>query len=232
MPQKSAPAPRPDARPRPDSPPAAAHPDSPPAAAHPDSPPAAAHPDPDSLRADARLNRDRVLEAAARAFARDGTHASLKAIAKDAGVGIGTLYRRFPTREQLVEAIYRSEVARIGQRAETLLAVGPPVAALRSWMSEFVSFSAAKQGMSDVLHLVLATDENMRLETRENLTGAVATLTQAAVADGSIRADVAPYDILLSLSGIGLVAAQIGQGPQSERLIDLLMDALRPHPAR
>jgi hypothetical protein len=71
----------------------------------------------------------------------------------------------------------------------------------------------------------------MRLETRENLTGAVAALTQAAVADGSIRADVAPYDVLLSLSGIGLVAAQIGQGPQSERLIDLLMDALRPHPA-
>jgi AcrR family transcriptional regulator len=197
------------------------------------SPPAAAQSDRDSLRADARLNRDRVLEAAARAFARDGTHASLKAIAKDAGVGIGTLYRRFPTREQLVEAIYRSEVARICRSADALLAVGPPVTALRSWMSEFVSFSAAKQGMSDVLHLVLAADDTMRLETRENLTGAVAALTQAAVADGSIRADVAPYDVLLSLSGIGLVAAQIGQGPQSERLIDLLMDALRPqtHPA-
>jgi AcrR family transcriptional regulator len=211
MPQTSAPAPRPDASP--------------------DSPPADAQPNRDSLRADARLNRDRLLEAAARAFARDGTHASLKAIAKDAGVGIGTLYRRFPTREQLVEAIYRSEVARICQRADTLLAVGPPVAALRSWMSEFVSFSAAKQGMSDVLHLVLAADDTMRLETRENLTRAVAALTKAAVANGSIRADVAPYDVLLSLSGIGLVAAQIGQGPQSERLIDLLMDALRPHPA-
>jgi AcrR family transcriptional regulator len=198
MPPKSAPAPPPDTIPR-----------------------------PDSLRADARLNRDRLLEAAARAFARDGTHASLKAIAKDAGVGIGTLYRRFPTREQLVEAIYRSEVARICRSADTLLAVGPPVAALRSWMSEFVSFSAGKQGMSDVLHLVLAADDTMRLETRENLTGAVAALTQAAVADGSIRADVAPYDVLLSLSGIGLVAAQIGQGPQSERLIDLLMDALQ-----
>src|SRR3954447_1683535 len=101
-----------------------------------------------ALRADARLNRDRLLEAAAEAFAREGADTSLKAIAQQAGVGIGTLYRRFPTREDLIEATYRNETTKLCQSAPRLLETGEPLAALREWMSRFVDYMLTKHGMS------------------------------------------------------------------------------------
>jgi AcrR family transcriptional regulator len=179
------------------------------------------------LRADARLNHDRLLEAAACVFLRDGAQASLKTIAKEAGVGIGTLYRRFPSRERLVEAMYRHEVARMCATAEVLLAAEPPARALRSWMTAFVAFFATKQGMVAVLRVVLGEVDDMKTETHRLLVDALTTLLDAAAREGSVRTDVTAEDLFLSLSGIGMVTAQVGPGSRSERLLDLQMDALR-----
>jgi AcrR family transcriptional regulator len=174
------------------------------------------------LRADARGNHERLLVVAAQAFAREGTQASLKAIAQKAGVGIGTLYRRFPTRETLVEAVYRNEVARLCAAAPELLDTLPPAAALPAWMEEFVDFMAAKHGMADVLRTVLLSEED-RMHTRELLRAALATLLQAGAADGAVRAGIDPNDVLMGLGGITMIAGAEDQRELATRLIDLLL---------
>lgn len=180
-----------------------------------------------ALRADARMNQDRLLEAAARAFAHEGAEGSLKAIAKDAGVGIGTLYRRFPTRERLIEATYRNETARLCGAAPGLLDTAPAAEALRAWMDRFVDYMATKHGMADALHAVLVTDGELRMKTRDLLTDALATLMKAGVADGTIRADVDPEDVLMGLGGVTLIAGQPDQRALAGRLLALLMDGIR-----
>lgn len=180
------------------------------------------------LRADAQLNHDRLLDAAARAFAEDGTEASLKAIAQDAGVGIGTLYRRFPTREQLVEATYRNEVARLCAAAPELLTTMSPADALRAWMDRFVDFMATKAAMADALRVVLVSETD-RMATRGLLADALATLVRAGAADHEIRQDIAPSDVLMGLGGVTLIAGEEGQRDLAARLLDLLMDGLRQH---
>lgn len=179
------------------------------------------------LRADARHNRDRLLEAAARAFAREGSEASLKAIAKDAGVGIGTLYRRFPTREGLIEATYRNETARLCAAASEILQDAPAAEALRTWMDRFVDYMATKHGMADALRTVLVTGGDLRMKTRDLLTTAVATLMEAGVADDAIRPDVDPNDVLMALGGVTLIAGDASQHDLAGRLLDLLMDSLK-----
>lgn len=179
------------------------------------------------LRADARVNRDRLLDAAARAFARDGAEASLKAIAKDAGVGIGTLYRRFPTRERLVEATYRNETARLCAAAPDLLRVRPAAEALRVWMDHFVDFLATKRGMADALRAVLVADGELRMQTRDLLTDALATLLTAGIAEGALRPDIDPNDVLMGLGGVTLIAGEPDQRALAGRLLDLLVDGLR-----
>jgi AcrR family transcriptional regulator len=181
------------------------------------------------LRADARLNQDRLLDAAARAFARDGSEASLKTIAKDAGVGIGTLYRRFPTRERLIEATYRNESTRLCDAAGELLAADSPAVALRAWMDHFTEYMATKHGMADALHAVLVSDGELRMQTRDLLTAALATLIAAGVADGSLRADASAEDVLMAIGGITLIAGEPGQHDLAGRLLDLLMDGLTRH---
>jgi AcrR family transcriptional regulator len=183
---------------------------------------------PSHLRADAKINQDRVLASATRVLARDGAAASLREIARDAGVGIGTLYRRFPTREDLVWAVYRNEVDRICVTAADLLAHHPPVTALRTWMEAFLGFLATKQGMAGALKAALASDEDQRLKTREMITNTLATLLEAGTAQGSIRPDIAAFDVMMALGGISLIAGEPEQQEQAGRLLDLLMDALRP----
>jgi AcrR family transcriptional regulator len=178
------------------------------------------------MRADAQQNHDRLLDAAARAFATHGTEASLKDIAKDAGVGIGTLYRRFPNREVLVEAIYRNETARLGSAANELLEKKPPLEALRVWMDRFVDYIATKHGLGDALPVVLSSSGDLRMESRQLLADALAVLLEAGAADGSIRADAAPADVLMALGGITLIAAKEPPG-LADRLLDLLVDGLR-----
>jgi AcrR family transcriptional regulator len=189
---------------------------------HPEPPAGAVRP----LRADARFNQDRLLEAAARAFARDGSQASLKAIAQDAGVGIGTLYRRFPTRERLIEATYRNETARLCADAAELLRTLPPAQALHAWMERFVDYMATKHGMADALHAVLVTRGDLRMETRDLLTGALSTLLTAGQAEQVIRADAVPDDVLMALGGVTMIAGQPDQRDLARRLLTLLLDGL------
>jgi AcrR family transcriptional regulator len=177
------------------------------------------------LRADARLNQDRILAAAAAEFARAGAQASLKDIARAAGVGIGTLYRHFPTRERLVEATYRNEVVRVCAAAPDLLASLAPVAALRAWMMQFLGFLAAKHGMADALRVILTDDED-RLQTRRLLTGALALLIAAGEREGTVRPGTDPTDVLLSLGGISLIAGEPGHEDRAARLVALLMQGI------
>ena len=179
------------------------------------------------MRADAQLNHDRLLGAAARAFARDGTEASLKAIAQEAGVGIGTLYRRFPTRETLIEATYRNETTRLGEAAPKLLKKLDPLDALRTWMDRFVDYMATKHGMAEALPAILAAEGDLRMASRDLLTEALATLLAAGVSTGSIRADVDPNDVLMALGGVTLIAGDPAQHELADRLLDLLVDGLR-----
>jgi AcrR family transcriptional regulator len=175
-------------------------------------------------RADAQRNRERLLEVAVRAFSHDGADAPLDAIAKEAGVGIGTLYRHFPTRNALVEAAYRNELARLCDSTGELLELSRPDVALREWMGRFIDYMATKRGMADALRAVIASGGNPYEQTRARLLDAVSRLATACVAAGAIRDDVEPIDILTSLSGLSLAAVEPGQG---DRLLDLLMDGLR-----
>jgi AcrR family transcriptional regulator len=180
-----------------------------------------------ALRADAQRNRDRLLDAAVRAFSGEGPEATLDAIAKDAGVGIGTLYRHFPTREALVEAAYRNELARLCDAVPDLLRAMPPDEAMRSWMDRFVDYMTTKRGMADALRAVIASGGNPYAESRGRLIAAITTLLDAAGATGTVRPDVAPGDVLASLSGVSLVAGEPAQRDQARRMLDLLMDGLR-----
>jgi AcrR family transcriptional regulator len=179
------------------------------------------------LRADGRRNRDRLLEIAVRAFSQDGPDVTLDAIAKEAGVGIGTLYRHFPTREALVDAAYRSELARLCDSVDDLLRDSPPDQALRTWMDSFNGYMSTKRGMSDALRAVIASGGDPFSESRTRLTTAVATLLRAGAEAGLLRSDVAPGDVLASLSGATLATTS---PEQAGRLLDLLMDGLRPRP--
>ncbi|GII32724.1 TetR/AcrR family transcriptional regulator [Planotetraspora mira] len=179
------------------------------------------------LRADAQRNRDRLLEVAVRAFSQDGPDVTLEAIAKEAGVGIGTLYRHFPTREALVEAVYRNELARLCDAASELLEVKPPDQALRDWMDHFVDYMATKHGMADALRAVVASGGNPYAHSRDRLIGTIGTLLQAGAGAGSVRSDVRPDDVLASLSGVSLTTSAPERREQARRLLDLLMDGLR-----
>jgi AcrR family transcriptional regulator len=173
------------------------------------------------IRSDARRNRDKLLEAATAAFAAaEGRPVSLEAIARDAGVGIGTLYRHFPTREALVEAIYRAELADVAAAAEQLLRRHPPKAALRRWMDRYASFVAAKRGMAESLHAIFDSGTMQASQTRDSIVGAVDLLLRAGADDGSLRADVRADDVVSSLVGIFVAS---GSAEQAGRMLDLLV---------
>ncbi|WP_261567681.1 TetR/AcrR family transcriptional regulator [Frankia gtarii] len=183
------------------------------------------------LRADARRNREQVLGAALRAFSAAGPGVPLEAVAKDAGVGIATLYRHFPTREALVEAVYRAELGRLCDAAPALLGRVAPDAAMRAWMDAFLDYTTAKRGMADALRAVIASGGDPFAHSRERMVGAVASLLGAGAAAGTVRADVDPVDVLTGLAGVTLAAGEPAQRAQAGRLLDLFMDGLRPRPA-
>ena len=179
------------------------------------------------LRADAQRNRERLLEIAGEAFAASGIGASLEDIARRAGVGIGTLYRHFPTREHLVEVVYRREVEGLCAAADDLLATRPAGDALAEWMQRFVGYIAAKRGMADSLKLLLQSKSDLFAETSGKIPAAFRRLVEAAVSEGSIRADIEPADILQALSGIYGAPDTPDWQDRSRRLMRLLMDGLR-----
>jgi len=182
---------------------------------------------PRPLRADAQRNRDKLLDIAVRAFSQQGPDVTLDAIAKDAGVGIGTLYRHFPTREALVEAAYRNELARLCDAAPDLLRDLPPDQAMRRWMDRFVAYMTTKRGMADALRAVIACGGNPYAHSRELLVAAITALLSAGARAETVRSDVAAVDVLTSLSGITLAASEPAQREQAGRMLDLLMDGLR-----
>ena len=182
------------------------------------------------LRADAQRNRERLLDAAVRAFSHEGADVTLDAIAKDAGVGIGTLYRHFPTREALVEAAYRNELARLCDAVPGLLADLPPDQAMRMWMDRFVDYMTTKRDMADALRAVIASGGNPYSESRDRLITAVTTLLGAGAAAGTLRPDVEPGDVLTSLSGVSMATVGPEQRDRAGRVLDLLMDGLRYRP--
>jgi AcrR family transcriptional regulator len=181
------------------------------------------------LRADAQRNRDRLLDAAVRAFSQEGPDVTLDAIAKDAGVGIGTLYRHFPTREALVEAAYRNELARLCDAVPDLLRALPPDQAMRMWMDRFVDYMTTKRGMADALRAVIASGGNPYSQSRGRLLAAVTALLEAGAAAGTVRADVDPLDVLASLTGVSMVTVDPAQRDRAGPVLDLLMDGLRYH---
>ncbi|MFE6748691.1 TetR/AcrR family transcriptional regulator [Kitasatospora purpeofusca] len=182
------------------------------------------------LRADARRNREKILAAAVRVFTTQGLDAHLDRVAKEAGVGSATLYRNFPTREALVEAVYRDEVARLCAAAPALLAERPPMEALRAWTRLFLDYVTAKYGMIDALRAIAATGGSPYGHSRELVRAAVATLMEACAAAGAIRTDIGPADLAAALEGIALTSAGADRRPQAERLLDLTLDGLAVRP--
>jgi len=179
-------------------------------------------------RADASRNRDTLLAAATRAFATAEEEPSMRAIAREAGVGIATLYRHFPTREALVDAVYHDQVERLTAGARDLLAWAPPAEAMRRWMDLFGDWLATKHGMTDTLLAMIESGEIALAQTRAELLDVITTILAAGRAAGDLRADVSAEDIAASLIGIFIVVGKPGQRPQADRLLNLLMDGLRP----
>ncbi len=180
------------------------------------------------MRADAQRNREQLLAAAVAAFSRDsGAEVTLESIARDAGVGIGTLYRHFPSREALVDAAYRSELGRLCDSVRQLLARLPADKAMRTWMDMFIEYMTTKKGMSDALRMVIATGGNPFAESRSRLLAACSALLEAGAADQTLRAGPEPADLLAGLSGVSLAVGDPGQRDQAGRVLDLLTDGLR-----
>ncbi|WP_067887247.1 TetR/AcrR family transcriptional regulator [Nocardia vaccinii] len=177
-------------------------------------------------RADAHRNRERLLEAAKTAFA-EGDKVSLESIARAAGVGIGTLYRHFPTREDLIEAVYRAERRRLCEAVDDLV-TGPDAAvALRAWMDRFGDYISAKREMADAVRAIIASGAITAEEARAELSTAVQKLIKAGAAQGTLRPDVPAQDVVASLLGIFLACGAPEQREQAGRMMDLLMDGLR-----
>ncbi len=178
-------------------------------------------------RADAVRNRELVLEAAKAVFSAGGAEASLEAVAKRAGVGIGTLYRHFPTRENLFEAVYRREVEQLGEFADELKGEADPVESLRRWLHSTVEFVATKKGMLAALQLVTYGSSELQAYSLDRLTQAVGALLARAVAAGEIRADIGAEDVLRALIGMCYLHDRPGWQTSVLRLVDVFVDGLR-----
>jgi AcrR family transcriptional regulator len=178
-------------------------------------------------RADAKRNRVRLLETAKAAFAEKGSGASLDEIARTAGVGAGTLYRHFPTRDALVEAVYRNETEQLVAAADRLAKLHPPLTALREWLLLFVDYIATKHGMYEVLNSIVGGTSDLYSASTAQMKQTIARLVERAVASADIRLELEPLDLLRALAGV----ANLGSGPDGERaakrLIDILIAGIR-----
>ncbi len=178
-------------------------------------------------RSDAVRNRERVLEAAKAVFSAGGPDASLEAVAKRAGVGIGTLYRHFPTREALFEAVYRREVEQLSELAEQLKSASAPVDALRRWLRANVELVATKKGMIASLALAVQGSSELYVYSFDRLTKAIGALLDRAVTAGEIRSDISAEDVLRALIGMCYMHDQPGWQSTVLRLLDVFVDGLR-----
>ncbi|CAN5216397.1 TetR/AcrR family transcriptional regulator [soil metagenome] len=179
-------------------------------------------------RADSIRNRDLLIEAATTVFSSNARPASLEAVAQSAGVGIGTLYRHFPTREALFEAVYRREVDQLSDLAERLSDGNkPPVEALRQWLHANVRLVAAKKGMIEALQLVAHGSTELKAYSFDRLTAALALLLNRGIEGGDLRADITADDLLRTLFGIFYGERASDWQPTALRLVDIFVDGLR-----
>ncbi|HTW19967.1 MAG TPA: helix-turn-helix domain-containing protein [Mycobacteriales bacterium] len=179
------------------------------------------------MRVDARRNHDRLVAEAAAVFFERGIDVPLEEIARRADVGIGTLYRHFPTRDALIEAVYRREVEQLCEAADQLLVECPPGQALEEWLQRFVAYVATKRGMAMALKSVVGADSELFVETHQRIHAAVNGLVDAGVRAHAIRADVDPMDLLRAVSGICLATDRADWREHAARLVALLMDGMR-----
>ena len=179
-------------------------------------------------RADALLNRQRILDVAKEAFARHGANASLDDIASEAGVGPGTLYRHFPTRDALIEAVYRTEVERAAAAAKKFSESLPPIEALRAWMLLFVDYIATKQIIGPALNSLVGGPSKLYEGSRVQIKEAIDSLVGRAIKSGDIRRDLEPFDLLLALIGVSHVASGPDWQQSARRLVDILITGSRP----
>ena len=179
-------------------------------------------------RADAQRNRVRLLDVAARAFTRSGANASLEDIAKQAGVGPGTLYRHFPTREALLQAVYRSELERLAIAERTFAQRMTPVDALRSWLLLFVDAIAAKALIAPALNSLVGDHARVFEAAYAQMRDAVRSLVKRAIKSGDIREDIDPIDFLRALVGVSNVATSPDWQQSARRLVDILIIGSRP----
>ncbi len=178
-------------------------------------------------RADARDNRERILVAAAAALS-ESAGASLTSIARDAGVGIGTLYRHFPTREALILELYNTHLQALVDLAPRLLDEYPPLVALRRWFGEVARYGRLKYGVAEVVHA--ATNGGLDDPLLEPFLDAIRTLLAAGAGEGVLKDGVDPYDVLLQLSVLWRIPPA-GQEERAARILDLVVDGVRVHPA-
>ena len=180
------------------------------------------------VRADAQRNRERILEAAKDVFTRDGAAASLDEIAEQAGIGPGTLYRHFPSREALIEAVYRSEVEKLAAAQERFAAAMAPLEALRAWMLLFIDHVSEKKLILPAMESVPGGSERLIEGSRGLIHGTFASLVEAAIASGDLRADTDPGDFIRALVGVFHTMAMPGWEQSARRLVDILIAGSRP----
>ena len=185
-------------------------------------------PTPRKPRADAQRNRERILEVAKEAFTRLGANASLDEIAKEAGVGAGTLYRHFPTRDALIEAVYRTEVGKLAAAERKFAEAMPPIEALRAWMLLFVDYIATKEIIAPVLNTFVGGPSKLYEGSRAQIQGAINGLVKRAIKSGDIRKDLDPFDLLRALIGVSNVASTPDWQQSAKRLVEILITGSRP----
>jgi AcrR family transcriptional regulator len=179
-------------------------------------------------RADAQRNRERILEVAKLAFARSGAHTSMDDIAKQAGVGPGTLYRHFPTRQELLKAVYRTEMEKLAAAEQKLAAFLPPVEALRAWLLLFVDAVATKQIIAPALNALVGDSKKVFEASYAQVHEALRALVKRAVKSGDIRKDLDPIDLLWALVGVSNVATSPDWQQSAKRLVNILISGSRP----
>lgn len=186
------------------------------------------HPAKRKPRTDALRNRERILEVAKGAFTRNGVATSLDEIAKQAGVGAGTLYRHFPTRDALIESVYRSEVEKLAAAARGFAAAMSPVEALRAWLLLFVDYIAAKHIIAPALNSVAGGPSRLYEDSRSLVQGAIEELVKRAKKSGDVRRDIDASDLLRAVIGVSYVASAGDWQQSARRLVDILIAGSRP----
>jgi len=181
-------------------------------------------------RADAQRNRARILEIAKRAFTRSGANVSLDDVARQARIGAGTLYRHFPTRDALLEAVYRTEVEKLAAAEREFVESMPPVEALRAWMLLFVDYIATKELIAPALNNMVGGPSKLFEASGNHIKGAIDSLVKRAIKSGDIRPDLDPVDLLRALIGVSNVASAPDWVQSARRLVDILILGSRPVP--